>query len=417
MTSPLLPRSYDDGVPSRPPESQREATRAALDQLMLDFQHLDSSQRTLRGMVESFQAYLPERAASSGLVPRFRVLDQEADKLIGDYLDTLDKHPFDETLDQRALGSAHRAYAEVGPRLAKHADALDQVVLDYDGELTRIGRQVQRGRDLKDAATARTRRVATAAATLRETGLEVPELNDLLARTRAAALAASEWQPASGFGVLEQAAAELEGLATAAESLAADYPQRVAKARTRRTSLRTALEAVESRLDRMPGDLAVLRREFSLGNWRDLESGERVVREQVELARTKLRDFDRLVEAGADWSLPLRLLDEARAALDVAKAQVGAPAERITALREVKADPEELMRKVRFRLRDAQLLVTNTPKPGREAVARELDALARRLDGLRSGLQGAHPDYWALLQEADRITDAVKAQVERYRGM
>ncbi len=384
---------------------------------MLDFQHLDSSQRTLRGMVERFEAYLPERAAVSGLVPRFRVLDREADELIGEYLATLDQHPFDEGLDARALGAAHRAYADVGPRLAKHADALDQVLLDYDNELTRIGRQVQRGRELKEAAAAHTARVAAAAATLRGTGLEVPELNDLLARTRAAALAANDWQPASGFPVLEQARAELEGLASAAEKLAEDYPQRVEKARTRRTSLRTAVEAVESRLDKMPADLAVLRREFSIGNWRDLEPGEQVVREQVEIARTRLRDFDRLVEAGADWTLPLRLLDEARAALDVAKAQVGAPAARLAALREVKADPEALMRTVRFRLRDAQLLVTNTPKPGRESVARELDALARRLDGLRSGLQGPHPDYWALLQEADRITAAVRAQVDRYRGL
>ncbi|MDO9456964.1 hypothetical protein [Nocardioides sp.] len=402
---------------SRSPDSQREATRTALDQLMLDFQHLDSSQRTLRGMVESFQAYLPERAASSGLVPRFRVLDQEAEKLIGDYLATLDQHPFDESLDQRGLGAAHRAYAEVGPRLAKHADALDQVVLDYDNELTRIGQQVKRGRELKEAAAAQARRVADAATTLRETGLEVPELNGILARTRAAAVAANDWQPATGFPVLEQAGAELAGLADAAEKLAQDYPQRVAKARTRRTSLRTALEAVESRLERIPADMAVLRREFSLGNWRDLEKVEPTAREQLALAQTKLTDFDRLVEAGADWSLPLRLLDEARAALDTAKTQVGAPADRVTALRAVKADPEELLRKVRFRLRDAQLLVTNTRKPGGDAVARELDSLARRLDGLRSGLQGAHPDYWALLQEADRITDGVKVQVERFRGL
>lgn len=384
---------------------------------MLDFQHLDHSQRTMRGMVESFQAYLPERAASSGLVPRFRVLDQEAEGLIGEYLQTLDQHPYDESLDQRSLGAAHRAYAEVGPKLAKHADVLDQVVLDYDGELTRIGQQVKRGRELKEAATARTKRVAAAAAALRATGLEVPELNDILARTRTAAVAANDWQPASGFEVLQQCGAELEALAVAAEQLAEDYPQRVAKARTRRTSLRTAVDAVESRLERMQADLAVLRREFSIGNWRDLEEVERGIREQVAVARTKLHDFDRLVEAGADWSLPLRLLEEARTALDSAKSDVDGPGDRIEALRAVKADPEELMRKVRFRLRDAQLLVTNTPKQGRENVARELDGLARRLDGLRSRLEGNHPDYWALLQEADRITDAVKAQVERFRGM
>lgn len=384
---------------------------------MLDFQHLDSSQRTLRGMVQSFRAYLPERAASSGLVPRFTVLDQEAEKLIGEYLATLDRHPFEETLDQRALGEAHRAYAEVGPRIAQHADAMDQVVHDYDAELTRIGQQVQRGRQLKEQAAAQTKRVADAAGALKQSGLDVPELNGLLGRTRTAATTATEWQPASGFPVLEQAAQELETLAAEAERLAADYPQRVAKARTRRSSLRTAVDAVESRLERMHSDLAILRREFSMGNWRDLEADEKSVQEQVALARTKLHDFDRLVEAGADWGLPLRLLDEARAALDVAKENVDGPGDRIDALRAVKADPEEVMRKVRFRLRDAQLLVTTTHKPGRENVARELDALARRLDGLRSSLQGAHPDYWAMLSEADRITEAVKTQVERYRGM
>jgi hypothetical protein len=181
--------------------------------------------------------------------------------------------------------------------------------------------------------------------------------------------------------------------------------------------VRTAADGVESRLERVPADLAVLRREFSIGNWRDLESVEQTVRDQLALARGKLHDFDRLVEAGADWALPLRLLDEARTALDTAKTQVGAPAERLTALREVKADPEALMRQVRFRLRDAQLMVTNGRKPGGDRVGRELDTLARRLDGLRSGLHGVHPDYWSLLQEADRITASIKAQVERFRGL
>lgn len=390
---------------------------SALDQLMSDFQHLDRSQRTLRGMVESFQAYLPERAAASGLVPRFRLLDQEAERLIHEYLTVLDQHPFDDTLDQRRLGAAHRAYADVGPRLARHADALEQVVADYDAELTRIGKAVQRGRHLKETATGHTRRVADAASVLRSSGLEVPELNALLARTRSAAQTASEWQPAAGLPVLEQAVAELDAVAASVEELAADYPERVAKAPTRRTSLGTALDAVESRFARMHDDLAALRREFSIGNWDDLDTGEESVRGHLAAARARLTDFDRLVTAGADWSLPLRLLEEARTALDAAKTGVAAPGERLAALRQVKADPEEVLRKVRFRLRDAQLMVVNTPKSQGYTVARELDALARRVDGLRSGLQGAHPDYWSLLQDADQITVSVATQVERFRAL
>lgn len=402
---------------SRRPPSQREATQQALDQLMEDFRHLDSSQRTLRGMVESFEAYLPQRAAASGLVPRFRVLDAEAEKLILEYLDVLDQHPFDESLDLNRLGAAHRAYADIGPRLAKQAAAMDQVVNDYDAELTRIGTQVQRGRTMKEDAAGLAGRVAAAATRLRDSGLEVPELNGLLARTRAAAVAANDWAPAAGFPALEQAVAELQSLAVETEKLAEDYPHRIAHARTRRSSLSTKAQAIESRMERIPDTMAVLRREFSLGNWRDVDDvGERV-KQALSLARGKLHDFDRLVDAGAEWALPLRLIDEARAALDEAGALVDAPSERLNALRAVKADPEELLRKVRFRLRDAQLLVTHQPRPGGDAVGRDLDALARRLDALRATFAGVHPDYWAGLQEADRIQAAVQQQVERFRGL
>ncbi len=83
----------------------------------------------------------------------------------------------------------------------------------------------------------------------------------------------------------------------------------------------------------------------------------------------------------------------------------------------MKADPEDLFRRLRFRLRDAQLLVVNSPKPGGDAVGRALDDLGRRLDALRGALEGVHPDYWSVLQEAGRIEAGVKEQVERFRGM
>src|SRR5689334_8598646 len=110
------------GVARRAHESQRTAAENARGQLMEDFRHLDSSQRTLRGMVERFRDYLPERAASSGLVPRFEVLDREAEALMSEYLQVLVQHPLDDDLDLGRVGAAHRAYADVGPRLAAKAD-------------------------------------------------------------------------------------------------------------------------------------------------------------------------------------------------------------------------------------------------------------------------------------------------------
>jgi len=384
---------------------------------MEGFRRLDHSQRALAAMVESFRTYLPDRAAQSGLVPRFETLDQQAEGLIVEYLTLLDQQPYDDGLDAQRLGAAQAAYRQLAPRLIQHADALDQVVLDYDAELTRIGREVAKSRKHKEAAEENARRVAAAAARLRETGLDVAELTGLMARARTAAVSASEWQPAAGTAVIEQANAELVQVAERVETLAEDYPKRVAKAQTRRSSLGTLAQTVESRLDRVEQDLAVLRREFSIGNWRDLESVRPQVEEGLVVVRAKLNNFDRLVAAGADWALPLRLLDEVRATMDVVQKQLGSPAERIVALRGVRENPEQLMKNVRFRLRDAQLLVTTSPKTGGDAVGRDLDALVLRLDALREALEGVHPDYWAALKESEQIQEGIKQQVDRFRSL
>lgn len=399
------------------PEQLRAATEAAHDAMLEGFRRLDYSQRHVGGLIESFQTYLPARAAASGLVPRYRHLSQEADALVAQYLGILDHFPFDQARLPQHFEAAQRAYRDIGPRLAAQADALDQLLLDYDAEFTRAGREAGRARQVRDDVAVQARRVADAVATLRQAEAEPQQLSSLLASTKQYAVQASDWQPQQGVPALERIRDAIQALADDAARLAVDFPQRIAKARTRRASLRTVVQSVESRMERLPDDFAALRREFSLGNWQDLDGAAVRAEKRLTAAREALLEFDRLVDAGADWARPLELLDTARKALDDAGREVDGPGERLRTIREFKRDPEEVLKRTRFRLRDAQLLVVHSPRRGGEAVAAALDALAVRVDRIRSGLTGVHPDYWAALTEAERIESEVRAQVERYRAL
>ncbi|WP_299057860.1 hypothetical protein [uncultured Nocardioides sp.] len=402
---------------SRVPPALLAATERALGDMMEGFRRVDETQRIAKAMVDKFVAYLPERAGRSGLVPRFRVVDGQADELIGAYLSVLDRFPFAEDLEPQQMAAAQHAYKDVGPRLLAHADVMQQFMNDWDAELSRIGGVVQASRELREQARASLERALQAAVGLARAGHEVPEAAALVDEARAAGRAVAAWTPGSPTDELERHGARLAELADALEVIAAEWPERVERATRRRRSLSTKVQMIESRTQRVPDDLAALRREFSVGNWRDLDSVERDVEAGLVSVRERLVEYDRLVAAGAPWARPLELLEEVRGLLDDVEEVVDRPRERVEELRAVKADPEKLMSGVRFQLRDAQQLVANSRVNDTQSVARELDALAGQVDGLRGMLTGAHPDYLAMLRAARRVEDGVRRQVERYREL
>jgi hypothetical protein len=404
-------------VPSRVPPALLAATERALGDMMEGFRRVDETQRMAQAMVEKFVAYLPDRAGRSGLVPRFRVVDSQADELIASYLTVLDRFPFAEDLEPHHMAAAQQAYKDVGPKLLAHADVLQQFMNDWDAELSRIGGVVQASRELRESARASLERALQAAVGLARAGHEVPEAAALVDEARAAGRAVAAWAPGSPTDELERHAARLVEIADEVEAVAAEWPAKVERAQKRRRSLATKVQMIESRTERVPGDLAALRREFSVPNWRDLDSVERDVETGLVAVRERLVEFDRLVAEGAPWARPLELLEEVRGLLEDVEDVVDSPRERLEDLRSVREDPERLMGGVRFQLRDAQQLVANSRVTGTEPVARELDALAQQVDGLRGMLSGGHPDYLALLRAARRVEDGVRRQVERYREL
>lgn len=383
--------------------------------MMDGFRRLDLAQRTAKAMVDSFQLHLPQRAGQSGLLPRFKLLNEQADKLVAEYLHVLDSYDYDAGASAQQLTAAQAAFRSVGPRLATHADALDQLLLDYEGELTRIGAVVSKGRGLQEVSDALARRAGAAATSLTGNGFRSPEVDDLLGRVKAAASEVSTWEAAQGLPALEAGNGRLERLVVELEELARDLPQRAARLDQRRRSLDTVLQSVEFRRERVADDLAALRREFSIGNWDDLNDGERRIGDGLTGVRSRLARYD---AAGAEpIGARLQMLDDVRAALDVVEELVDAPRDRIELLRTIRRDPEALISRVRFRLRDAQRMVTSSQRSGVQPVVAALDRLAVRTDALRAKVSGAHPDFWAVHREAESIERAVREQVDHVRTL
>ena len=240
-------------------------------------------------MVESFQAYLPERAASSGLVPRFQVLDREAEAA-------------DRRVPPGPRPAPVRARASTsGPSVPRTGRTPTWVrawpstptpwtrcVLDYDAELTRIGAAgpARPASSRRRRPPQHARRVAAAAATLRAERARGPRAQrppgpHPRRGARGQRLAAGDRVPGPRAG-----RTELDRPRPGRRD-----PRRGLPAARRQGPHPSYVAAHGGRGGRVAGSRGspttwpTLRREFSIGNWRDLEPVEQTVRDQLAEAR------------------------------------------------------------------------------------------------------------------------------------
>ncbi|MEO5833211.1 MAG: hypothetical protein ABIR83_07550, partial [Nakamurella sp.] len=185
------------------------------------------------------------------------------------------------------------------------------------------------------------------------------------------------------------------------------------RAATTLRSLRTRIDTVQNRLDRLPPVRSALLREFSEPNSVDLVGN--VDRAVTELARG--RGQWEAAGAAVREKRPedaLELLATAREHLTIAADSCDALTDRLDRLRAVRADPSGPERDTRFRIRDAQRLVVDRAKVAEWGSV--LDAQSRRVDVAKDKLTGAHPNYWAYMSELASVTAFVRNVVERVRG-
>jgi chromosome segregation ATPase len=387
----------------------------ALDQLKDAFWELDSTQRQVRAHVEAYLLYLPDRAARSSLRPTWQALDERADALVVDYLALLDRFPEDERQRGRDLSQRHRASAELEPRLRACSGDLRQFLASYDGELALVARQVAKAEEQRQRASAALDRAHREWERLRADGYTFAATDRMLAEARVAGRGVDSWDPGRGLDALAGLAGIVVSRADELDRLAAEGRERVAKAPRRVPALRTRVDALRHRSEQLPEHLGGLRREFSTRNWQDLDDVERRVAAAIATASATI---DRLEAAVADrrWDDVVEALEAAGTQLSEADDLVDAARDRLEELRAFKRDPDERLRKARFALRDAQVLVVDGKVRDAADLARELDRLSARLDATAPTLEGVHPDYWSVMREVAAIEAGVKAVVQTYRS-
>ncbi|WP_066908152.1 hypothetical protein [Millisia brevis] len=190
-------------------------------------------------------------------------------------------------------------------------------------------------------------------------------------------------------------------------------PEAAGRARSAIASVRTRIEGIHTRVDRLSGAYSALLREFVAAASEDV-TGNRRRAEDLAAAATEHVDQARRVEA-SDPDTALDLIGAARSELREADELVAQVVDRLTALREVRDHPEEVERRVNFRLRDAQRYAVN-----RGLVAEwgsVLDAQHARIRRARAELDGqGRPDHWRYLREMRAIEEFIATTVDRMRG-
>jgi hypothetical protein len=382
------------------PDERVLAARNAATQAFLA---LDDEQRAVADAVRT----AAELGGGARLGQEWAEIAAVGDAATSAYLTATQEHPLDGSrptrgardADEKALREIERAREAIRRFRAAHARTLDEA----EFALTSLPRTVQEARTA--LVTARTA-VQNAAAS----GVRSRRAEERLAEAERGAAELD----AAGAGLRERrrAAQRTLELARSAASLAAEAPRTAQQVRTALSSIATRRDAAETKAGRIAPSMSALRREFSEPCSRDLTGAETAAREAIAEADRVLADASRQADAG-DWDAAADLVTAARSALARAEDRHDAVADRLAALRDVRADPARYAADTRFVLRDAQRLVVD------RGLVREfgpiLDAQAVRLDNAQQRLTGFHPDYWLYLTELRGIQERVRDVVAQAR--
>ncbi|WP_231476360.1 hypothetical protein [Rhodococcus sp. UNC23MFCrub1.1] len=344
--------------------------------------------------------------SDDSLRARWRPVEEQCFAAGASYLAATERPESDaseEAYDAFATAIAHLSAASVAVDqfYEAHRARLEHATLEY-AAVPRLA---------NDARTAATSVLATVTGS--EPHHSYRSVRDAVAAVHRAldGLAAAE-SGGSGTAVTGRAA-QVRSAADDLRRALAEAPGRAGSASTALASVRTRLQAVGTKAEYIAPAYSALLREFVAASSDDLSRArENCETHMVEAAR----DIDDAATA-RDRGDPEEALDRITAArqhLADAEADIEAVTGRLARLREVRDDPGAVDRRVRFRLRDAQLLAVD-----RGLVAEwgsVLDAQLARIERAAAALGTGRPDYWAYLRELDSVEDFISGVVDRIRG-
>lgn len=219
---------------------------------------------------------------------------------------------------------------------------------------------------------------------------------------------------AEGSGTaVQQAAARVRDATDTVRTALTDAPAKAETARRSLASVRTRLQAVGTRAEYIAPAFSALLREFVAASSEDLATAREDCGAHMVAAAQDIDDAAAAERAG-DPEAALAAITRAREHLADAESDIDAVTGRLARLREARDDASAVEQRVRFRLRDAQLLAVD-----RGLVAEwgsVLDAQLARIDRATEALGTGRPNYWAYLREIDSITEFIAGTVDRIRG-
>jgi methyl-accepting chemotaxis protein len=386
----------------------REAAAAA-------FYDMDQAQKYINGRVTVFED-LDARAAEPAR-REFTRLAEAADAASVAYISVLDAHDLDDRDRSPAeYDSARRAFVASTERLQKitgdlngFAERLAPQMARLESALDQLPPRLTAARDAVAAADA-----ALAAATA--AGMDATDPEEELDRAKQV-LAQLGSQGLGGLGLdgAIRKADEVRDLAERAREAAAELPRQAQKVRDSLSSVRTRADAVANRTGPVQEAMRLLVRGYSQACWQDLKGAPESIEAAVTRARERLNEAS--AHAGrAEWRQAQQALTAARTELNAADRRAGQVTGRAEELKAVAEDPARPVEGVRFAVRDAQRLAMAQPGGPPAQHARVLDSLVERLERAPRRLTGAHPDYWAYLQELESIRMAAGDVVARIRS-
>ncbi|TYB43541.1 molecular chaperone DnaJ [Actinomadura chibensis] len=386
----------------------REAAAAA-------FYDMDQAQKYIAGRVTVFEDL--DAGAAAPVRREFAGLSESADAASVAYISVLDAHDLaDQDRTPAEYDAARRAFVA-------SAERLQQVTRDLNGFAERLAPRMARLEaaldQLPPRLTAARDAVAAADAAVaaaKAAGMDASDPEAELAQAKQI-LAQLGSQGLGGLGLdgAMRKADEVRAIAERAHEAAAELPQVAQKVRNSLASVRTRVDVVANRVGPVREAMKVLLRGYSQACWQDLRGAPESIEAGVTRARERLNEASAHTSR-AEWKQAQQALTAARTELNAADRRAGQVTGRVEELKAVAADPERPVEGVRFAVRDAQRLAMAQPGGAAPQHARVLDSLVERLENAPKRLTGAHPDYWAYLQELESIKTAAGDVVTRIRS-
>ncbi|GAA0963456.1 molecular chaperone DnaJ [Actinocorallia libanotica] len=392
----------------------RAAALAAKAEAAQAFYEMDLAQKHLAGRLSLLEDL--DRAAADRLRSRPERAGAGADAAALDYITVVDSHDLDSEdrpyveyeAARFALSATTTALRRASSELAGATAAVDSELARLEGGLEGLAPRLRAAREAFQAAQEAVSAAREAGMRTEEVAADLAVLQGLLAELTAPGL--------GGLG-LQGAMARAEEVADRAAALAEEARNlavAVRKTRNDLASVRTRVQMVSGRRERVDEAMSLLRRRYSASCWQDLQGAPNAIAQALERALERIAETERAA-AEQEWRDVARSLAAARTELKDAERRARAVTGRVEELAEAERDPDRPLEQARFTVRDAQRLAVAAPGGLDPRHARALDALAGRLERAPGLLQGPHPDYWGYLRELRAISTGARDVVEVIR--